>query len=196
MAAELDAALVLAGAGFAEGIPGAIRQGARSVVTNPHLYRARLYCRDLHAALTSLHRSESVADRDRALDCCRRVRGALLEIDRNAAIPFRCLDPSCSLLGTPRTTCWLGVLERALAAPPGLETSQERAVAALTGESDQGKAPSGRSASGRPFSRAGAASDPQVVRQGIGFLALVSAYLLFFHIDVQLQILTLPSLFP
>ncbi|TSA15008.1 MAG: hypothetical protein D4R74_07275 [Betaproteobacteria bacterium] len=37
---------------------------------------------------------------------------------------------------------------------------------------------------------------PYLLRQTIGFLSLVLAYLAYFHIDVQLQILNLPSVFP
>ena len=35
-----------------------------------------------------------------------------------------------------------------------------------------------------------------LVRQTIGFLALILAYLAYFHVDVQLQIVSLPSIFP
>ena len=37
---------------------------------------------------------------------------------------------------------------------------------------------------------------PYLLRQTIGFLALISAYLAYFHVDVQLQIVNLPSILP
>ena len=37
---------------------------------------------------------------------------------------------------------------------------------------------------------------PYLLRQTIGLLALTSAYLAYFHVDVQLQIICLPSIFP
>jgi hypothetical protein len=46
-----------------------------------------------------------------------------------------------------------------------------------------------RSASASPPSR------PSLLRQTVGLFALILTYLLYFHVDVQLQIVSLPSIF-
>jgi hypothetical protein len=46
-----------------------------------------------------------------------------------------------------------------------------------------------RSASASPPSR------PSLLRQTVGLFALILTYVLYFHVDVQLQIVSLPSIF-
>lgn len=196
MLERFDAVLALAGAGFVEAVPAAIKPVTRPVATNPHLYRVRLYCRELHAALIDLRRSKSAADLDKAQDYCRKVRAALLDVDRSAVIPFRCMDPSCSLLSAPRTACWLSVLERALAPPSGSRACDEGAIDAPAAAFPSPLAGHNNSAAAPLPGKPDAVAKILLVRQSIGFLALVAAYLLYFHIDVRLQILQLAALFP
>lgn len=196
MLERFDAVLALAGADFGEEVPAVIRHGARPAATNPLLYRVRLYCRELHAALIDLRRTKSAADLDKAQDHCRKVRAALLDVDRSAVIPFRCMDPSCSLLSAPRTACWLSVLERALAPPSGSSACDEGAIDAPAAAFPGDRAGRDSSAAAPLAGEPGAAAKILLVRQSVGFLALVAAYLLYFHIDVQLQILQLPALYP
>ena len=196
MLERFDAALALAGADFGVAAPAVVKSVTRPAATNPHLYRVRVYCRELRAALMDLRQSKSAADLDKAQDYCRKVRAALLDLDRSAVIPFRCMDPSCTLLVPPRTSCWLSVLERALAPPAGLRAYDEDAIDAPAAASP-GAVAGHKNGTAAPLpGEAGAAAKILLVRQSVGFLALVAAYLLYFHIDIQLQILQLPALFP
>ena len=193
MLERFDAALALAGAGFIDATPDAFRPAAPAESGNRRLDLVRLYCRELHAALKAVRVSGSIADLDKARNCCRIVRAALLEVYPAEAIPFRCMDASCTLLCPPRTTCWLGVLERAIAPPPALKAGFAVPVAATPAPVTDARA---RMPQVPLLRQARARANPLLARQGVGLLALIAAYLLYFHIDVQLQILNLAALFP
>ena len=196
MLERFDVVLALAGADLGVAVPAVIKPVTGPAATNPHLYRVRVYCRELRAALIDLRQSKSAADLDKAQDYCRRVRAALLDLDRSAVIPFRCMDPSCTLLVPPRTACWLGVLERALA-PPAVSSASCAAAVNAPAAAFPGDVVGHDNSAAAPLPGvAGAAAKILLVRQSIGFLALVAAYLLYFHIDIQLQILQLPALIP
>lgn len=161
--------------------------------TNPKLGYLRVYCRDLRAALVELDASESIVNTDKARGYCRELRAVLLELNTSATLPFRCDQPSCAVLRSPRTACWLIFLEGIVGAPRQLETSSDSSDgvrAPVPGEAVLRPDPSAQET--RP--EAAHAGLP-LLRQAISLLALVLAYLLYFHIDVRLQILKLISIF-
>ena len=134
---------------------------------------------------------------DRVRAYCRELRIVFLELNPSATVPFRCDEPSCALLRSPRTTCWLNHLEGVIAADRRLETFASSLTRAGAPTPDQAnhrfnniafpaQEPSPTDARVRPF----------LPRQTIDLLALILAYLLYFHIDVQLQIVSLLSSFP
>ena len=167
------------------------------VKTSPNLMRMRTGCRHLRAALVELDGSNTAANSDKARTFCRAMRAVLLELAPCATIPFRCDETSCLVLGSPRTTCWLDCLEGVIAAPPF------PAAPAVVSATPPGMPPS---APARAIRRSGidtpvqkqisrnARTEPSLARQAVGLLALTSAYLAYFHVDVQLQILMLPSI--
>jgi hypothetical protein len=155
----------------------------------------RTYCGQLCTALLELSRPESIASLDKARAYCRQLRTVFLELNRSASIPFHCLELSCALLGSPRTTCWLNYLEGAVAVASRLETSSNYLTSVTAPSPDQAL---------HRFNTEFSAQEPipgdtrarlSLIRQTVGFLALIMAYLLYFHVDVQLQILSLPSIF-
>jgi hypothetical protein len=191
---NLEIILASAEAVLARTIINSVEASADWVETNLKLGKIRAYCRQLRAALVELNDSESAIRLENARDCCREIRTVLLELNRSASIPFRCVDSSCALLLSPRTTCWLNALDGAVAPPGNLETSAadliklpapspEQAVQRInTGLSAQKPIPW--------FTR----ERPSIQRQAIGFLALILAYLKYYFIEIQLEILSLPAI--
>lgn len=125
--AELEATLATTEAALDRTVVGAIGVSARWVAIAASLDKVRGCCRELHSALLQLRCSESASDLEYARSCCREIRVVLLELNRSASIPYRCLDPSCSLLATPRRTCWFNSLDDTLSGPLRLEDGSGRA---------------------------------------------------------------------
>lgn len=191
----LDAQLSIAEAAIVRATFGSAVIGAGWTDTKFKLDRARLYCRQLRAVLVELNDSESTDKLDKARAYCREVRAVLLELRPTATIPFNCLEPICSVLRSPRTTCWLDHLEGLIAARRVLETSSNSLTKAQAPTPDQTTHRSDLDFSAQKARRKDALAMLPLLRQTIGLLALVLAYLLYFHIDVQLQIVKLASIF-
>jgi hypothetical protein len=191
---EFDAALANAEAALARATIHSADTGANWANTRPKIDHVRLYCRQLRAALAEMDRSESAADGDTARAYCRELRAVFLELNRSAKIPFRCDQPSCSVLQSPRTTCWFGHLENMAAAP---DSSTDGPIEPAPAPA---LAPAVSMHRAIPVSlprgpiRAVAHAMPSLVRETVAFAALIIAYLQYFFIDVQLQILSLPVL--
>jgi len=191
-----DAALASAESALAREVIDLIDVSADWAEANRKLGMVRPYCRQLRAAIVELDRSESAHTVEYARTFCRKLRTIFLELEPATTIPFHCDDSSCSLTRSPRTTCWLKHLEGMLAAHSLLETSANRPIPAPAASPAQAMEQSGARSSTKAPMRNGARAGPSVLRQAIGFLALILAYLKFYLIDVQLQIMTLPCLFP
>ena len=167
---ELEAALALAEAALAEAIIAGSKPDALSADTGIRLESARACCRRAHTALAELNQSESVTSSRDALD-------TLIQ----------------DLKGLP--------IRRATASSPSRQLHEEAFRGVDRRAPDQ---------SGQPKQTRGSTLGPSVrerrpgnarawsslLRQTIGLLAVILTYLLYFHIDVQLQIVRLPSVFP
>ena len=193
---ELQTTLSRAEAALARAEAKSATVGASRTGPDLKLDYIRVYLRRLLAALSEPDGSSPTGSIDTAHANCREMRTGLLALNPSATIPFHCLEPSCPILRSPRSTCWLGHLDEVIAARSLPETA--------SGSSAEMPRPAPRHAIHRPetpiparahgLNRAMASSP--LVRQSIGLLALVLAYLAYFHIDVQLQIVMLPSTFP
>lgn len=192
---ELDARLSIVEASFAGAEIGSPGVSSGWTWTNMKLDYVRVYCRQLRTALVELDASESIANIDKTRAYCRELRAVLLEMNASATIPFRCDAPSCAVLRSPRTACWLNHLEGLVAAPSLLETAANNSTVARAPIPDQTVH---RSDPDFPMQEARPRVSPaglSLLRQTISLSALISAYLLYFHIDVQLQIMKLVSIF-
>ena len=150
----------------------------------------------INSAKVDAGRVETNANLDQARAHCRQLRVALGELNGTARIGFRCLELSCDLLFSPLTACWLDCLDGRIAVPPELETSSNCPFRISTPSPDQAIHRFNIRFSAQEPSPRDALARSSLPRQAIGLLALILAYLLYFHIDVQLQILSLPSIFP
>ncbi len=121
-------------------------------------------------------RDEANASLEQTRAFCRRARAALAELKRSerASRSSESIDTMIrQLLEIPR---------RKTAATPPLRQSNEHGG---RGEKNKRSKPGPR----------GARASPSLLRRSIGLLALVLAYLQFFYLDVQLDILRLPTIF-
>lgn len=192
---ELDARLSIAEAALAGAEIGSPDVGSGWTKANPTLNHLRVYCHQLRAVLAELDSSESTGNIDKARAYCRQLRTVLLELNSSATIPFRCDAPTCAVLRSPRTACWLDHLERVIATPHSLDTSSNNPIAVRAPAPDHAVHRSVRDFSAQTLSSNDALAILKLLRQAIGLLAVILAYLLYFHTDVQLQILSLPSVF-
>ena len=188
--------LASAEAALARAIIGSADIGASWVDTNLKLDKIRIYCRQLRAALVELGRSASTHNLDKSRSCCRELRAVILELIPSASLPFRCLDVSCALSSSPRTPCWFRLLECLIAAPSRARTPSECVDEVPTSPIDQTVYRLNSGFSAQELRPGDLPARPPLLRQAIDLLALILAYLLYFHIDVELQILRLTSLFP
>jgi hypothetical protein len=158
-----------------------------------HFQHLRAYCERLRTALSGADASDNI---DKARSICRELRSAFLELNLGVTIPFRCLEPSCMLIQLPRTTCWIDHLEVAIAAR-GLTRASPRAPtgapAPALGQTTAAETTESRA---QERGRGDGLTGSLLLRQTVGFVALILAYLAFFHVDVQLQIVSLPAIFP
>lgn len=148
------------------------------------------------AAKIDADRTEASAKVDKARARCRQLRAALIDPDHSEFI-----TRSRERLNTLITQSEELSKREATASPPSMPSRGH----AFRGENKKSEDESRRQKpvhrfnigfSAQERSRRYAVARSQLVRQTIGLLALVLTYLLYFHIDVQLQILRLPSLFP
>jgi hypothetical protein len=167
---ELEATLAEAEAALVDAVINSTKVDGDRAEANANLDKARVYCRLLHAAL--------------------------VELAGPVSIGFRCADLSCDLLFSPRTTCWSDCLEGRLAVPPQLESSSNCPFRISIPSPEQAIHRINISISAQEPSRRDALARSSIPRQTTDLLALILAYLLYFHIDVQLQILSLRSIFP
>ena len=163
---------------------------------NRKLNSVRPYCRQLRAALVELNRSDSADNANKARTHCRYIRAVFLEMDPSATIPFNCNEPSCSVLLSPRTTCWLDHLRGLLTEHHRSEHSSDDSIALPTLSVDGAAHPSDIEASAQELAASDMRTSPSMLRQSMGLFGLELAYFQYYFVDVQLQILNLPSLFP
>jgi len=133
------------------------------------------------------NQTEAIANLERARVYCRQARAALVNLDRTESID----TPIRHSGGIPK--------RQITASPPSTRTRGHT----VRGQS---KSSPGKSSRRKPLHRlkvGGSAQKPRTgnafirslfVRQAIGLLALILAYLFYFQMDVQLQILSLPSI--
>lgn len=188
----LEVALISAESAFARALIGSTDAGASWAETRHLIFKVRAHCRQLHAALARLNRSESATNIERARAHCRELRAVFLELNPSALIPFRCLERTCSLLGSPRTSCWLAFLEASIAAHRLPEQTSGIPIPIPNAEPDQAIARLHGSVSKQEPVARDSGPGISLLRQATDLLVLVLAYLLFFFIDVELRIASLP----
>jgi hypothetical protein len=190
----LDATLTAAEIALARAVIKSIESGADWTSTNSKLDKVRSLCSQLRRALVELEGSKLVANIDHARAYCRELRTVFLELNPSASIPFHCDERSCTLLRSPRTTCWLNHLEGMIAAHRVIEPANslpntQVPVPARTIHRSNLNVSAQKSSPKVVLARS------QLLRQTIGCLALVLAYLIYHHIEIQLEMLKLPSIF-
>ena len=188
---KLYATLASAEAALARAVIQSAEAGASWIDTSRKLGMVRPYCRQLRSALIELDGAESANTIEKVRANCRELRAVFLELHRSARIPFRCDQPSCSVLRSPRTTCWIGFLDGLISVPGDLEITREK-KADLPVQTPAPALQRSAAISAQAPLPGSQHSAPSLLRQAIDLLALVLAYLLYFFIDVQLQILMLP----
>ena len=165
--------------------------GASWADTSRKLGLVRPYCRQLRSALIELDSAESAKAIENVRANCRELRAVFLELDRSAKIPFRCDQPSCSVLRLPRTTCWISFLDGLIFVPGDLEIAPDE-EAGLKVQTPVPDLQRSAATSAQRLLPGPQRSAPSLLRQTVDLLALVLAYLFYFFVDVQLQILMLP----
>jgi hypothetical protein len=148
------------------------------------------------ASKIDANRAEASANLDKARANCVRVRAALREFNHSNPI----------VTSHERGYIQVGESEdvpkpSVIASPPSIQSRDH----ALRGERKRSQDESRKrkpvhrfkiSFSGQEPSPEDALARSTLIRQTIDLLALILTYLLYFHADVQLQILMLPSIFP
>jgi chromosome segregation ATPase len=162
----LEAALAKAEAALVNSVTDAARIDANWAEANAKVDKVRARCRQLHAALADPDHAEFITRSRERMDTL---------IKQSEELSRR----------------------EATASPPSIQSRDH----ALRGENKRSEDESRRRKLVHRFNIGFSARERRevvarspLVRQTIGLLALVLTYLLYFHIDVQLQILRLPSL--
>jgi len=137
------------------------------------------------AAKIDANRADASAKVDKARARCRQLRAALVEPSHSEFIT-RSREQIDTLIKQSDET----LKREAAASLPSRQSSEH----AIRGESNRSQDESRRPKPIHRFKNT-LATSPQV-RETIGFLALVLAYLQYYYFDVQLQIMTLPSVIP
>jgi len=146
------------------------------------------------AAKIDANRAEASAKVDKSRARCRELRAALVKPDHSEFIT-RSRERLNTLIEQSEEVS----KREASASPPSIQSRDH----ALRGENKRSEDESRRRKlahrfnmdfSARERSPRDALVRTTLIRQTIGLLALVLSYLLYFHIDVQLQILRLPSI--
>jgi hypothetical protein len=151
---ELKAALTKAEEALAAAVVSSTQSVLHPAETNASLDKARAYCRQAHAALVKLNRSESTAVADEGVDTLIRHLEEVSDEAAKASIP-----PSMPAAG--------GEYE-GLRYEFGPKKPARRIDASIV------KSP--------------------LARHTVNLLALTLAYLQYYYFDVQLQIMSLPSI--
>jgi len=133
------------------------------------------------------NQAEANANLERARAYCRQARAALVNLDRSES------------MDTPGRHSGKTAKGVVAASPPSTQSSEHTVRG-------QGRASRNEARNRKPVRRlkvGGSAHKPRsgnafirslLVRQAIGLLALILAYLFYFQMDVQLQILSMPSI--
>lgn len=167
---ELEAALVKAEAALANAVINAAKVDGDRVEANANLEKARAYCRRLRAALIEVNRLIPATRFSEEFNI--EIR-QLLEVSKRMA---GASPPSRQLSKHP---------VRAKNNRSQDKSGRREPVHRFNiGFSAQGLSPRDGLARGA------------LIRQAIGLFALILAYLQFYYFEVQLQILRLPSIFP
>src|SRR3972149_5185669 len=134
------------------------------------------------ASKIDANRDEVNAKVDKARARCRQLRAALVELDHAGEFETRSRERMGTLIRQSEELS----KQELTASPPSIRSRDHAVRGENRGSQDEsGKEPSPKDALARST----------LIRQTIEFFFLVFAYLLYFHIDVQLQIVTLPSAF-
>ena len=168
--ARLETALARAEAALFSSVTDASKIDANRADTAAKVEKARARCRQLHAALVGPGDSE-VMTRSR-----RRMRAPIKPLE---GVSQPSLAPSLPSIPSIEQTVGGGN------AIKQDELRQQEPIQRSDVRSSVQESPTGDVRANR-----------QLLRQTIGLLALVLAYLAYFHVDIQLQIVNLPSIFP
>jgi len=149
----------------------------------------------INAAKVDGDPAKANAKLDKARANCRRIRVALIELDDSELIAW-----SRKWINTPTKQSGEDSKRSAGASPPS-RPSSEHPVRGENKKSQHESSP--RKAihrinigfSAQDPKPGDARARPSLLRQAVGLFALILTYLLYFHVDVQLQILSLPSIF-
>ncbi len=141
----------------------------------------------INAAKVGANRAEANANLDKTRAYCYRVRAALDELDRSAATAGANEQIDIPVKQSKEVS-----RQRAIATPPSLQPSRH----VDRGDNKRSQDESRRRKPVQRLDQSDVLKRSPLTRQAVGLLALVLAYLLYFHIDVQLQIMSLRSVFP
>ena len=134
------------------------------------------------ASKIDANRDEVNAKVDKARARCRQLRAALVELDHAGEFETRSHERMDTLIRQSEELS----KQELTASPPSIRSRDHAVRGENRGSQDEsGKEPGPKVALARST----------LIRQAIELSCLVFAYLLYFHIDVQLQIVTMPSVF-
>ena len=134
------------------------------------------------ASKIDANRDEVNAKVDKARARCRQLRAALVELDHAGEFETRSRERMGTLIRQSEELS----KQELTASPPSIRSRDHAVRGENRGSQDEsGKEPGPKVALARST----------LIRQAIELSCLVFAYLLYFHIDVQLQIVTMPSVF-
>lgn len=148
------------------------------------------------ASKIDANRAEVNAKVDKARARCRQLRAALVELDHAGESITRSREQMDTLIRQSEELA----KQELTASPPSLPSREHAVRGENEGSQDESgkRKPVHRSKIGLSEKEPGpkdALARSTLIRQTIELFCLVFAYLLYFHIDVQLQIVTLPSAF-
>ena len=166
---ELRAALVKAEAALADAVINAAKVGGNQAAADANVDKARAYCRQIHAALAELKRPELIAWSRERIDAQIKQLEKISKREPTASPSSRQLSEH-AVRGKDR---------RSQDKPRQRKPIHRFNIGLLAQE----------------LSPRGALARRALIRQAIGLLALILAYLEYFYMDVQLQIASLPSIF-
>lgn len=166
----LEADLAKAKAALVNTVTDASKIDANSAEANAKVDKARARCRQLRAALVEMDHSEGITRSRERLDTLIKQSEELSKREATASTPSI----------QSRDHALRGETKRSQ------DESRKRKPIHRFKIRFSGQEPSPRDVLARS----------RLIYQTIELLALILTYLLYFHIDVQLQILRLPSIFP
>lgn len=146
------------------------------------------------AAIAEDDQGEAIDRLEKARYHCRQMRAVYVNFHHSAALAFPCLVVRCDFLFSPSATCWTQCLDDTHRNVPDWTDSEHCPYRPATSLHRRVRSAAASEANPRTSVTASKQTG-KILRPALGLIALILAYLFYFHVDIQLQILRLPLLF-